>query len=163
MVLNSFILVGKFVSTRLFLIYFCISSIQANLQHIVYPAEFNQTADANKHAYEFTPIATIIGFVFIGISFSFLAIAKVLCASSDQYMMKNQFDLVIFKPPTNKSVLGPRRVYSNTVANAHNLTAANAVGFNPSVLNGRNPYTLLSSAQNASGLGCVKKEPRTEN
>lgn len=129
----------------------------ANLLTINYPVEINQTL-VERHGYPFTPIATIIGFVFIGISFSFLAIAKILYASSDQYMMNNRFDLVIFKPPTNKSILGPRRVYSNTVANAHNLTAATAVGFDVSMLSARNPYTSFLGAMNKTVAGSSSKK-----
>ncbi len=130
--------------TAIFLLCLYVSSVQANLQHIEYPKEYKQIINAKKNSYEFTPVSTIIGFVFIGISFSFLAIAKVLFATSDQYMMNNQFDLVIFKPPTNKLVLGPRRVYKNTAANAHNVTVANAVGLDVSVLNKRNRHKILS-------------------
>lgn len=127
-----------------------LASIEANLLAINYPIEVNQTAiDEKRHDYPFTPIATIIGFVFIGISFAFLAITKMLYASSDQYMMNNRFDLVIFKPPTTKSVLGPRRVYSNTVANAHNLTAATSCGFDVRMLSARNPYTSFLTANNS--------------
>ena len=127
------------------------ASVEANLLAINYPVEVNQTAiDEKRHDYPFTPIATIIGFVFIGISFAFLAITKMFYSSSDQYMMNNRFDLVIFKPPTTKSVLGPRRVYSNTVANAHNLTAASSCGFHVGMLNARNPYTSFMTANNSS-------------
>lgn len=82
-----------------------------------------------SHSLNFTPIATIVGFVFLGVSFSMLAIAKLWYASSDHYMTNNRFDLVIFKPPTKRSVFGGREIYSNTKASAHNLAAAQACGF----------------------------------
>lgn len=79
--------------------------------------------------YTFTPMVTIIGFIFIATTFSFLAIVKLFFASSDQYMTNNRFDLVIFKQPKNKSVPGPRRNYGNKKANAHNIKVAAACGF----------------------------------
>lgn len=79
--------------------------------------------------YTFTPMATIIGFVFIATTFSFLAIIKLFFASSDHYMTNNRFDLVIFKPPKNKSTHGPRRIYGNKKVNTHNIRAAAACGF----------------------------------
>jgi hypothetical protein len=122
----------------------------ANLIEIEYPKGTHQTV---PNTYEFVPMATIIGFVFIAVCFTLLAVAKIMFASTDQYMMNNRYDLVIFKPPTNKSVLGPRRVYSNTAVNAHNLAAAQACGFDISMLNGRNPYTsFLTNLSISNGM-----------
>ena len=130
------------------LLCFKIKPIEANQISIVYPTKVNQTLiNELSHGYAFTPFATIIGLVFIGVSFSFLAIAKILYASSDQYMMNNRYDLVIFKAPTknNGQLMGPRRVYSNSAANTHNLNAAQACGFDVSMLNSRNSYSALLS------------------
>lgn len=139
---------------------YSIKAAEANLLTISYPNEVNQTAiDESKHDYPFTPVATIIGLVFIAISFSFLAIAKILYASSDQYMMNNRFDLVIFKPPTNKSVLGPRRIYTNTITHSHNLAAAQACGFDVSMLNTRNPYSTLMKNKDLN----QKEAPNSSN
>jgi hypothetical protein len=88
-----------------------------------------------NHSPSFTPIATTIGFVFLGVSFAMLAIAKLWYASSDHYMTNNRFDLVIFKQPTKKSVLGGRKIYNNTKASAHNLAAAQVCGFDFSKIN----------------------------
>ena len=107
-----------------------------------YPLPFNETIST---AYEFVPLATIIGFGFLGVCFLLLAIAKIMYQSSNQYMMNNQYDLVIFKPPTKNSNNGPCRVYSNVNANAHNLNAAANCGFDVSMLNARNPYTAFLS------------------
>jgi hypothetical protein len=91
----------------LFLVFTYSNLAQSNLIEITYPVPVNAT---ESHEYYFTPWATIIGFVFIGVSFGLLAIAKLMFDSTDQYMMNNRYDLVIFKPPTNKSILGPRRL-----------------------------------------------------
>ena len=92
---------------------------------------------AVNHSPNFTPIATIIGFVFLGVSFAMLALAKLWYASSDHYMTNNRFDLVIFKQPTKRSILGGRKIYNNTKASAHNLAAAQACGFDFSKINNR--------------------------
>lgn len=127
-------------------IFIFFKQINASLQPIVIPAS-TSTANEQTSVYEFTPLATIIGFAFIIICFLFLAIAKIMFASSDQYMMNNRYDLVIFKAPTknNGQLMGPRRVYSNSAANTHNLNAAQACGFDVSMLNSRNSYSALLS------------------
>lgn len=126
----------------------CILTIQYSIQQSVaslQPIEIpsNAQGEAFGTAYEFTPLATIIGFAFIGICFLLLTIAKIMFASSDQYMMNNRYDLVIFKAPTKNTVMGPRRVYSNSTANAHNLQAAQSCGFDVSMLNSRNSYNAF--------------------
>ena len=133
----------------LFLVFTYSNLAQSNLIEITYPVPVNTT---ESHEYYFTPWATIIGFVFIGVSFGLLAIAKLMFDSTDQYMMNNRYDLVIFKPPTNKSILGPRRVYSNTAVNAHNLAAAAASGFDVTMLNSKNPYTSFLASLSAQNL-----------
>lgn len=135
----------------IFLVAVCFNIIRetnASLQ----PIEITDSSHSSETstAYEFTPLATIIGFAFIAICFLVLAIAKIMFASSDQYMMNNRYDLVIFKAPTKNTVMGPRRVYSNNTANTHNLNAAQACGFDVSMLNTRNPYNLLSNLSNLS-------------
>lgn len=126
---------------------------KASLQPIEIP---DSSHSSETTAYEFTPLATIIGFAFIAICFLLLAIAKIMFASSDQYMMNNRYDLVIFKAPTKNTVVGPRRVYSNNTANTHNLNAAQACGFDVSMLNSRNPYTLLANLSNGATPSTVK-------
>ncbi len=118
---------------------------KGSLQPIVLPS---LSEPKSSNVYEFTPLATIIGFAFIAICFLLLAIAKIMFASSDQYMMNNRYDLVIFKAPTKNTVMGPRRVYANNAANAHNLTAAKSCGFDVSLLNSRSSYNAL-----LAGLG----------
>ena len=97
--------------------------------------------------YVFIPVSTMVGLGFIAICFLILTIAKIINANSDQYMSNNRYDLIIFKPPTKNSVIG--RVYSNNTANAHNLSAASASGFDISVLDAfrlrnQNPQSLVS-------------------
>jgi hypothetical protein len=136
------------------LLCFKIKPIEANQISIVYPTKVNQTLiNELSHGYAFTPFATIIGLVFIGVSFSFLAIAKILYASSDQYMTNNRFDLVIFKPPTNKIVFD--RIYTNTTTNSHNLAAAKACGFDVSMLRTRNLFTTLINRKSTK-----RKDPK---
>lgn len=90
-----------------------------------------------KEPYVFYPASTIVGFVFVGIWFVFILIAKIMYNSSDQYKMNNRFDLVIFKTATKNSLIGPRRIYSNNNINTQNLTAAAASGFDLNILNAR--------------------------
>lgn len=114
---------------------------QANKIDIVYPVH----QQINSTAYEFVPMATIIGFSFTGICFFLLVFAKIMFTSSDQNMSKNRYDLVIFKPATRNSNLGLRRVYKNLKASNHNLNAAAASGFNVSMLINRNSYNSIIS------------------
>lgn len=107
--------------------------IETNKVEISYPIEHAR----NSTAYEFVPIATIIGFSFTIVCLLLLAIAKLMFTSSDQYMMNNRYDLVIFKPPTKHSAIGPRRGYKNSDANTNNLNAASACGFDLTTLTKR--------------------------
>ena len=86
----------------------------------------------------FTPLATVIGFVFLGSSFAILALAKLFYASADHFMTNNRFDLVIFKLPNKKSPILPRRINRATRASEHNLRAAKLSGYDFSKLNDRN-------------------------
>jgi hypothetical protein len=99
--------------------------------------------------YVFTPIASIVGLGFIAVSFLILTIAKIINSNSDHYMANNRYDLIIFKPPTKNSNIG--RVYSNNTANAHNLSAATACGFDFSLLDAfrlRNQNTQSLASNN---------------
>ncbi len=98
--------------------------------------------------YVFTPVATLVGLGFIAICFLVLTIAKIINSNSDQYMANNRYDLIIFKPPSKNSNIG--RVYSNNTANAHNLSAATACGFDISLLDAfrlrnQNTQSLVSN------------------
>lgn len=102
----------------------------------------NPKEDANKlKNYEFFPNSTKIGFAFVGIWVGFILIAKIMYTSSDQYKTTNKFDLVLFKPPTKNSAIGPRRIYSNNNANLQNINAALSSGIDLSVLNVRNSFS----------------------
>ncbi len=97
---------------------------------------------------EFTPVASIIGFIFIGVNFLILAIIKTYYLSSDQYNIQNRFDLVIFKTPQkNGKKLGARSIYKNSKASMHNLNAAAACGFDLSKLN-IDKFSPVLSGQN---------------
>lgn len=125
---------------------------KANKIDITLPVE----GSASSTSYEFIPVSTIIGFSFVAVCLVLLAVAKIMYASSDQYMMNNRYDLVIFKPPTKNSVIGPRRVYTNSTASTHNLNAAAACGFDVSMLNTRNPYTSMSMMPMSNSNGILK-------
>jgi hypothetical protein len=118
------------------------SSSQLNSNYTV------SAGDGHKTIY-FTPLATIIGFIFIGVNFFLLAIIKIYYLSSDQYNIQNRFDLVIFKPPTKSSNrIGLRRIYKNSKASMHNLNAAIASGFDVSKLNDRQFFAPVFASQN---------------
>ena len=95
--------------------------------------------------YNFYPVSSIVGIVFVGIWFAFVAIAKIMYNSTDQYKINNRFDLVIFKPATKNSLIGPRRIYGNNNVNIQNINAANASGMDLSFLYHRNPSTSAQS------------------
>jgi hypothetical protein len=76
--------------------------------------------------------------VFVGVWFVFMLIAKIMYNSTDQYKINNRFDLVIFKPATKNSLVGPRRIYSNNNVNMQNINAANASGMDMSFIHHRN-------------------------
>ena len=88
----------------------------------------------NKQDYKFIPGSTIAGFVFVSVWFGFIVIAKIMGSSSDKYKINNKFDLVIFKPATKDSLIGPRRIHSNNNIYIHNINAATACGFDLSAL-----------------------------
>lgn len=124
-----------------FIVFFnVITSLDANMIETEYPPP--NEGDTEDHAYEFVPVSTIIGFSVLGISFLLLAIAKIIFASSDQYMLNNRYDLVIFKQVTSKQQVQQRQVNTNN-ANVHNLNAAAACGFDVSMLNNRNTFSPI--------------------
>lgn len=104
--------------------------------------------------YDFVPISTIVGFVFVGLWLSFILIAKIFGNSSDKYKMNNKFDLVIFKPATSSkqdSLIGQRRVVAHNVY-SHNINAANACGFDFNLINARTSFSELIN-NTSSDLG----------
>ena len=124
-----------------------IYSINGNMIETEYPNE--EYSNSSSHAYEFVPVSTVIGFSVLGVSFLLLAIAKVIFASSDQYMANNRYDLVIFKQVTSKQQVHQRLVNTNN-ANVHNLNAAAACGFDISMLQNRSsfsPVFTMSASQ----------------
>jgi hypothetical protein len=90
------------------------------------------------NSYHFYPASSITGIVFVAVWFVFVLIAKIMYNSTDQYKINNRFDLVIFKPATKNSLIGPRRIYSNNNVNVQNINAANASGMDLSFLYQRN-------------------------
>lgn len=68
---------------------------EANLVETEYPRDNVENVD--DHAYVFVPMATIVGFSVVGICILLVIIAKIVFASSDQYMFNNRYDLVIYK------------------------------------------------------------------
>lgn len=71
----------------------------ANLVETSYPRD--NVENVEEHAYVFVPIATIVGFSAVGLCILLIIIAKVIFASSDQYMFNNRYDLVIYKQVHN--------------------------------------------------------------
>lgn len=118
----------------------------AHLAPIEVPAYNNERCNVpinnrtKKETYEFTPIPTIVGFVFVGIWLGFILVAKIMYNSSDQYKINNRFDLVIFKPAAKNSLIGPRRIYSNNNVNTQNINAAASSGVDLSMLNIRTSF-----------------------
>jgi hypothetical protein len=88
--------------------------------------------------YHFYPASSIAGIIFVVVWFVFVLIAKIMYNSTDQYKINNRFDLVIFKPATKNSLIGPRRIHSNNNVNIQNINAANASGMDFSFLYQRN-------------------------
>lgn len=115
-----------------------------------------------KEAHEFTPVPTVVGFIFIGVWLGFILIAKIMYNSSDQYKINNRYDLVIFKPAAKNSLIGPRRIYSNNNVNNQNINAAATSGIDLSILNIRNIYNSVPNANtnengNASSNSSLNK------
>jgi hypothetical protein len=111
-----------------------------------------------------TPIASIVAMVFVGVWFVFVIIAKIMYNSTDQYKINNRFDLVIFKPATKNSLVGPRRIYSNNNVNIQNIHAATASGMDMSFLYQRNASisqsihpSMSESNVSLSGSGSTNK------
>lgn len=67
----------------------------AKLVETEYPR--NEVDDVEEHAYVFVPLATVIGFAAVGLCLLLIIVAKIIFASSDQYMLNNRYDLVIYK------------------------------------------------------------------
>ncbi len=126
-----------------FSILIAITIIETRQIEIVAPLESAE----NAHAYEFVPIATLVGLGAVGFCFIILAILKIMFANSDQYMANNRYDLVIFKIPTKNSVNTACHIYSNRNANSNNTEAAIAAGFDFASLNNsiRSPYSNMKT------------------
>ena len=124
---------------------FCIAIHIAETRQIEIVAPIESVE--NIYAYEFVPVATIVGLGVVGFCFIILTILKIMFANSDQYMGYNRYDLVIFKIPTKNSVNPACHIYSNSNANSHNIEAANASGFDLTTLNNsiKSPYTVMNS------------------
>lgn len=96
--------------------------------------EYNNVDTVISGKYEFVPVSSIVGLVFVSTWFLFVIVAKITYSSTDQYKIANRFDLVIFKPATKNSLIGPRRIYSNNNVNIQNINAAAASGLDLSFL-----------------------------
>jgi hypothetical protein len=103
-----------------------------------------------KTEFNFIPASTIAGLLFVGVWFAFILIAKIMYSSTDQYKLNNRFDLVIFKPATKNSLIGPRRIYSNNNVNIQNMNAATASGMDLSFLYQRNTAFNQQSLYNSN-------------
>jgi hypothetical protein len=114
---------------------------------------------ANKTEYVFYPVSSIVGMCFVGIWFAFILIAKIMFSSSDQYKISNRYDLVIFKPATKTSLIGPRLIYSNNNVNMQNINAAAASGFDVNVINQRklNQAFQSSLSENSNSFSSLNK------
>lgn len=113
---------------------------KANMVPIEYPDD--EVNNVYEHAYVFVPVATIVGFSVVGVCFLLLVVAKIIFTSSDQYMLNNRYDLVIYKQVTSKAHVQQKQVNQNS-ANVHNLNAAAACGFDINMLNNRNSYNSI--------------------
>ena len=113
----------------------------------------------NKTEYVFYPVSSIVGMCFVGIWFAFILIAKIMFSSSDQYKISNRYDLVIFKPATKTSLIGPRLIYSNSNVNMQNINAASAAGFDVNVINQRkfNQAFQSSLSENSNSFSSLNK------
>lgn len=128
------------------------SLTHANQIQIEYPLEESK---GDNTMYEFVPVASIVGFGVIGLCFFLLIVVKLMFASSNQYMLNNRYDLIIYKTQMAKNPMVQQiQLNSTSSVNAHNLNAALASGFDMSMLNKRNSLNslnpLLSSLSSSS-------------
>lgn len=124
------------------------STVESRRVGIAFPDQHNEIRSGLEHAYEFVPVGTIVGFGFTAFVLVGVWILRFI-TSSDQYMLANRYDLVMYKIPTDpRSLLGlPKKVFVNTTAIQHNLTAARACGFEVSSLNKRFDYEHVHKLQ----------------
>lgn len=149
------VLFAKKLVSNIYLFYFVqefyVIIVATHLSPIEVPAYNNERCRVpinnrtKKEAHEFTPVPTVVGFIFIGAWLGFILIAKIMYNSSDQYKINNRYDLVIFKPAAKNSLIGPRRIYSNNNVNSQNINAAATSGIDLSVLHIRNSYNSVSN------------------
>jgi hypothetical protein len=125
-----------------------VNDCRANLVKPSYSVDEGE--DVLTNAYVFVPIASIVGFCAVGVCFLLLIVAKVIYASSDQYMLNNRYDLVIYKQVTSKAQVQQKQVNTNS-ANMHNLTAAAACGFDINMLNNRNTFNSIFNVPQSNG------------
>ncbi|CAF0719078.1 unnamed protein product [Brachionus calyciflorus] len=161
--INNFQYFLKNLSPKILLLYslfdFLFILAESHLSPIEIPAYNNERCNVainnrtNKEKHEFIPVPTIVGFIFIGVWFGFILIAKIMYNSSDQYKINNRYDLVIFKPAAKNSLIGPRRIYSNNNVNTQNINAAALSGVDLSMLNIRTTFNHSASNSTSSDNG----------
>lgn len=119
---------------------FIIKLANSNLVDVEYPQ--NDVENVEEHAYVFVPVATIVGFCVVGVCLLLLVGAKIMFASSDQYMVNNPYDLVIYKQVTSKAHVQHKQTNTNS-ANAHNLNAAVASNFDITLIRNRKSFKAV--------------------
>lgn len=105
---------------------------------------------------EFTPVASIVGFAFLGVSFSLLVIIKIYYNSIVNNMKSNGFDLVIFKQIKHIRI-GERRIYRNTRASEHNLNLAKGLDLSKLI------HNHSTTASMANRFSCNLPEKKIED
>ncbi len=118
--------------------------VRSNLVEVNHPT--TEVEDVTANAYVFVPVASIVGFAAVGVCLLVLVLAKIIFASSDQYMLNNRYDLVIYRQVTGKAQVQQKQVNMSS-ANVHNLNAAVASGFDINMLN-RNTFNTMFNTTN---------------
>ena len=113
---------------------------------------FEQTYVENN--YYFVPTASLIVVIFVGIFIVALIMAKIFLNSSTENISDNRYDLIIFKKPNKNSMPDPRRLLSSNNVNQHNISAAEAAGFDMSSLyiSKNDPYQRASHSHSSRFL-----------